>query len=34
MTRAMDNLSVFTMAAPAEKPLADLVAVLADRPPA
>ena len=34
MTRAMDNLSVFTMAAPVEKPLADLVAVLADRPPA
>ena len=32
MTRAMDNLSVFTMAAPAEKPLADLVAVFADRP--
>jgi hypothetical protein len=34
MTRAMDSLSVFTMAAPAEKPLADLVAVFADRPPA
>ena len=34
MTRAMDSLSVFTMAAPAEKPLADLVAVFTDRPPA
>jgi len=29
MTRAMDNLSVFTMAAPAEKPLADLAAAFA-----
>ena len=29
MTRAMDNLSVFTMAAPAEKPLADLVRLCA-----
>jgi hypothetical protein len=29
----MDNLSVFTMTAPAEKPLADLVAVFADRAP-
>lgn len=32
MTRAMDSLSVFTLAAPAERPLADLVAVFEDRP--
>jgi hypothetical protein len=32
MTRAMDNLSVFTLAAPAEKPLADLAPAFADRP--
>jgi hypothetical protein len=34
MTRAMDNLSVFTLSAPAEKPLADLALAFADRPPA
>jgi superfamily I DNA/RNA helicase len=34
MTRAMDSLSVFTLAAPAEKPLADLVAVFAEPKPA
>jgi hypothetical protein len=34
MTRAMDNLSVLTLAAPAEKPLADLVAVFAEPKPA
>ncbi len=34
MTRAMDNLSVFTLEAPAEKPLADLAPAFADRPTA
>ncbi|MCX7030933.1 MAG: AAA family ATPase, partial [Spirochaetes bacterium] len=34
MTRAMDSLSVFTLAAPPEKPLADLVAVFAQPAPA
>ena len=32
MTRAMDNLNVFTMAAPSEKPLADLVALFREHP--
>ncbi len=34
MTRAMDNLSVFTLATAAEKPLADLATAFAERPTA